>query len=87
MFPITITNDNTLELTEEFGLTLFIPDISRRLGVMKGARNFAAGRIMNDDGNEIKYGNCDFKQHWCYRCKYFMVNGHSTGNRRSEYVH
>ena len=87
MFPITITNDNALELTEEFRLTLFIPDISRRLGVMKGARNFAAGRIMNDDGNEINMEIFDFKQHWCYRCKCFMVNGHSTGNRRSEYVY
>jgi len=53
-FPIRVTNDNALELTEEFSLTLFIPDVSRRLGVLEGARNFATGRIMNDDGNKIK---------------------------------
>jgi len=52
-FPIRITNDDALELTEEFSLTLFIPDVSKRLGVLKGARSFATGRIMNNDGNGI----------------------------------
>ena len=51
MFGINILNDNDLEPTEHFNLILTIPDISRRLGVVKGPENFATGRIMNDDGN------------------------------------
>ena len=48
-FSIVIRNDNKLELTEEFSLTLILPDTSTAIGIEEGAPVFANGRIFDDD--------------------------------------
>ena len=51
-FTITINDDNRLETTEQFNLTLLIPDVTKAVGVEEGAPVVATGRIMNDDSKE-----------------------------------
>ena len=48
-FTIQINDDSTIETTEEFNLTLLIPDMARVIGVQEGAPVFAIARILNDD--------------------------------------
>ena len=48
-FSIVIRNDNKLEFTEEFNVTLILPDTSKAIGIKEGAPVFAVVRILNDD--------------------------------------
>jgi len=47
-FSISIINDDSLELVEEFTLKLIIPFSSESIGV-KNNVSFATGRILSDD--------------------------------------
>ena len=48
-FTVAINDDSLLEITEQFNLTLLIPDITKSTGVQEGAPVFAIARILNDD--------------------------------------
>ena len=48
-FTIKINDDSKLEITEQFNLTLFIPDITKTRGIEEGAPALALARILNDD--------------------------------------
>ena len=48
-FTIKINDDSVLEITEQFNLTLLIPDITKTRGVEEGAPAVAVARILNDD--------------------------------------
>ena len=48
-FTIKINDDSTLEKTEQFNLTLLIPDMTKDRGVEEGAPTKAIARIFNDD--------------------------------------
>lgn len=51
-FTITISDDSRLETTEQFNLTLFIPNTTKLIGIGKGAPTFATARILDDDSKE-----------------------------------
>jgi len=47
-FTITIINDDSFELVEEFTLELVVPFSSESIGI-KNNVSFATGRILSDD--------------------------------------
>ena len=49
---IIINDDSRLEATEQFNLTLLIPNATKSVGVEKGAPVFSTGVILNDDSKE-----------------------------------
>ena len=51
-FTIRINDDSILEITEQFNLTLLIPDVTKATGVQEGAPVFAIARILNDDSKD-----------------------------------
>ena len=52
-FTIKINDDNLLEMTEQFNLSLVIPDVTKDRGVEEGAPASAIARILNDDSKEL----------------------------------
>ena len=48
-FTIKINDDSKLEITEQFNLTLLIPDITKTRGVEEGAPALTIAKILNDD--------------------------------------
>lgn len=51
-FTIYINDDNNLEATEKFNLTILIPNTAKAMGIEKSAPAFAIGRILNDESKE-----------------------------------
>jgi len=57
-FTIKINDDNLLEMTEQFNLSLVIPDVTKDRGVEEGAPASAIARILNDDSKELHNMYC-----------------------------
>lgn len=51
-FSIIISDDDSLELDEEFKLEIIIPPISAAIGI-ENRINFATGRILSDDSKPM----------------------------------
>ena len=54
-FTVIIKDDNILETTELFNLTLVIPSLAKAVGVEEGAPISAKGRILSDDSKLAIY--------------------------------
>ena len=57
-FTIKINDDSILETTEQFNLSLVIPDVTKDRGVEEGAPYSAIARILNDDSKELHNMYC-----------------------------